>query len=179
MAAEGSSRGTGDDPGGEPEPGSLNGRARAGRPPPVRRLRVGELLALAGAVCVIVSLFLPWYESAAGKLSAWATFGPGVALLIAATAAALALFVSALTERSPALPVSIGVWSTLLSFAAVVAAIVRVLERPQDATRLCAGAWVALAGAALMLAGSWQAMRDERTSLYAPAQPPRRPPPAP
>lgn len=179
MAAEGSSRGSAEQPGGVPPGGSQNGRARAGRPSRVRRLRVGELLALAGAVCVIVSLFLTWYENAAGKLSAWATFGPGVALLIAAAAAALALFVSALTERSPALPVSIGVWSTLLAIAAVVAAIVRVLERPQDATRLCAGAWVALGGAVLMLVGSWQAMRDERTSLYPRPQPPRRPPPAP
>ncbi len=178
MAAEGSSRGSGEQPGGEQPGGSQNGRARAG-PSHVRRLRVGELLALAGAVCVIVSLFLTWYENAAGKLTAWATFGPGVALLIAAAAAALALFVSALTERSPALPVSIGIWSTLLAIAAVVAAIVRVLERPQDATRLCAGAWVALGGAALMLVGSWQAMRDERTSLYPRPQSARRPPPAP
>lgn len=178
MAAEGSSRGSAEQPGGVPPGGSQNGRARAGRPSRVRRLRVGELLALAGAVCVIVSLFLTWYENAAGKLSAWATFGPGVALLIAAAAAALALFVSALTERSPALPVSIGVWSTLLAIAAVVAAIVRVLEH-QDATRLCAGAWVALGGAVLMLVGSWQAMRDERASLYPRPQPPRRPPPAP
>ena len=118
MSAEGPGRGSAEEPDGEPQAGSLNGRARAGRVPRVRRVRVGELLALAGAVCVIVSLFLPWYESAAGKLSAWATFGPAVALLIAATAASLALFVSALTERSPALPVSIGVWSTLLAIAA-------------------------------------------------------------
>ena len=161
---------------GPSSPQSMNGRASA-RPPRARRLRVGELLALAGAVCVIVSLFLPWYQNSVGKLSAWETFGPAVALLIAAAAAALALFVSALTERSPALPVAIGVWSTLLALAAVIAAVVRVLERPQDATRLCAGTWVALAGALAMLVGSWQAMRDERTSLYRPPSPPRRPPP--
>ncbi len=40
------------------------------------RLRLGELLALAGAICVIVSLFVPWYENSLGKLSAWDTFGP-------------------------------------------------------------------------------------------------------
>ncbi|HXW59615.1 MAG TPA: hypothetical protein VEJ23_09095 [Solirubrobacteraceae bacterium] len=156
----------------------MNGRARGPRAG-ARRLRAGELIALAGAICVIVALMLPWYESAAGKLSAWDTFGPAVALLIAAAAAALALFISALTERGPALPVAVEVWSTLLAIAAVVAAVVRVLERPQGATRLCAGAWVALAGAVLMLVGSWQAMRDERRSLYEPARPPRRPPPPP
>lgn len=171
-------RGIGDGLEDEAAPVSMNGRARGPRAR-ARRLRAGELIALAGAICVVVALLLPWYESAAGKLNAWDTFGPAVALLIAATAAALALCIGALTERSPALPVALGVWSTLLAIAAVVAAVVRVLERPQGATRLCAGAWVALAGAVLMLVGSWQAMRDERTSLYEPARPPRRPPPPP
>jgi hypothetical protein len=126
-----------------------------------------------GAVCVIVSLFLPWYENAAGKLSAWDTFGPALALLIAAAAAALGLVVSTVAERSTALPVAAAVWSTLLAILAVIAAVVRVLERPDHATSLCAGAWLALAGAVVMLAGSWQSMRDERTSLYEPARPGR------
>jgi drug/metabolite transporter (DMT)-like permease len=145
----------------------------------LRRLRIGELLALAGAICVIVSLLQPWYENSLGRLSAWDTFGPSVALLIAAALAALALVVATVTERSTALPVAAAVWSTTLSIAALIAAIVRVLERPEHATRLCAGAWLALAGAILMLAGSWQSMRDERPSLYEAADPPPLPPPDP
>lgn len=145
----------------------------------LRRLRLGELVALAGAICVIVSLFEPWYENAFGKLSAWDTFGPAVVLLIAAAAAALGLVVSTITERSTALPVAAAVWSTLFGIVAVIAALVRVLERPDHATSLCAGAWLALAGAILMLAGSWQSLRDERTSLYEPAEPPPLPPPDP
>jgi len=145
----------------------------------LRRLRLGELLALAGAVCVIVSLWLPWYENAAGKLSAWNTFGPALVLLMAAAAAALGLVVSTITERSPALPVAAAVWSTLFGVLAVISAVVRVLERPEHATSLCSGAWLALAGAILMLVGSWQSIRDERTSLYEPAQPPPLPPPDP
>ncbi len=143
----------------------------------LRRLRSGELLALAGAICVIVSLFEPWYENSLGKLSAWDTFGPALVLLIAAAAAALGLVISTITERSTALPVAAAVWSTLLAFIAVIAAIVRLIERPEHATSLCAGAWLALAGAILMLLGSWQSMRDERPSLYEPAQPPPLPPP--
>jgi len=142
-------------------------------------LRLGELLALAGAVCVIVSLWLPWYENAVGKLSAWNTFGPALVLLMAAAAAALGLVVSTITERSPALPVAAAVWSTLFGVLAVISAVVRVLERPEHATSLCSGAWLALAGAILMLVGSWQSIRDERTSLYEPAQPPPLPPPDP
>ena len=69
-------------------------------------MRFGELLALAGAICLIVSLFVRSYESAVGNLDAWDTFGPAVVLLIAgAICAALAMVISALTERSTALPV--------------------------------------------------------------------------
>ena len=145
----------------------------------LRRLRLGELIALAGAVCVIVSLFERWYENPFGNLSAWDTFGPAVALLIAAAAASLALVVSTITERSTALPVAAAVWSTLFGMIAVIAGVVRVLERPDHATSVCVGAWLALAGAILMLVGSWQSMRDERTSLYEPAQPPPLPTPPP
>jgi hypothetical protein len=143
----------------------------------LRRVRVGELLALLGAACVIVSLVEPWYEGALGRLDAWDTFGPAVVLLMAAACAALALVLSNLAERSPALPVSLAVWSVLLGLIAVIAAVVRVLERPDHATSLCAGAWLALAGAVAILAGAWQSVRDERTSLYEPASPEPRPRP--
>jgi uncharacterized membrane protein HdeD (DUF308 family) len=141
----------------------------------LRRLRPGEVLAAAGAVCLIVALALPWYENAEGKLSVWSTFGPAVVLLILATIAALVLFFATLAERSPGLPVAAGVWSVLFALIAVLAAIVRVLERPDHASTLCAGAWLALVGAVAMLAGSWWSISDERTSLYEPATPePRR-----
>jgi uncharacterized membrane protein HdeD (DUF308 family) len=143
----------------------------------LRRLRVGELLALVGAACVIVSLLEPWYDGALGRLDAWDTFGPAVILLMAAACAALALVLSNLAERSPALPVSLAVWSILLGLIAVIAAVVRVLERPDHTTSLCAGAWLALAGAVAILAGAWQSLRDERTSLYEPASPEPRPRP--
>ncbi len=142
-----------------------------------RRLRMGELLALAGALCVIVSLFEPWYEGSLGRLNAWETFGGAVVLLMAAACAALALVISALTERSPALPVSIGVWCVLLGLITVVAALVRVLERPDHTSSLCVGAWLALAGAVAILAGAWQSLRDEHAPLYEPARPEPRPRP--
>jgi hypothetical protein len=145
----------------------------------LRRLRIGELLALSGALCVILSLFLPWYERASGTLSAWQTFGPATVLLLAAAAAALGLAASTVAERSTALPVAAAVWSTLLAILALIAAVVRLFERPDHASSLGAGAWLALAGAAAMLAGSWQSMRDERAGSYGPAEPPRRPPPPP
>jgi peptidoglycan/LPS O-acetylase OafA/YrhL len=134
-------------------------------------------MVLVGAVCVIVALTLPWYENLEGKLDAWDTFGLGVVLLMIAAAAALVLVLSTVTERSTALPVAAAVWSTLFGMVAAIAAIVRLLERPHNAISLCAGAWVALAGAVLIAAGSWESIREERTGLYRPAEPePREPP---
>lgn len=150
----------------------------AGASMPLRRMRLGELIALLGATLVIASLLLPWYGgSTLGTLSAWDTFGAGLVLLIAAAFAALAVVASALTERSTALPVSAAVWSVVVGLIGAVAALVRVLERPDHATSLCAGAWLALAGAIAIPLGAWLVLRDEHSSLYAPADPPPRPGP--
>ena len=143
----------------------------------LRQLRWGELTALAGASCAIVALFVPWYESPAGHLDAWETFGPATALLLAAIAASLAMVLSALTERSTALPIAIVVWCVPVSLAAVIAAVVRILERPDHATGLAAGPWLGLIGAAAMLVGAWLALHDERPAIYEPVRPAPRPRP--
>jgi drug/metabolite transporter (DMT)-like permease len=143
----------------------------------LRRLRWGELLALAGSICVIVSLFERWYESPGGNLDAWDTFGPAVVLVLAALCAALAMVASALTERSAALPVATAVWCVAIGLVGTIAAIVRVLERPDHASMVCAGAWLALAGCVAILLGAWLAVRDERPSMYKPATPTPRPRP--
>jgi hypothetical protein len=154
------------------------GAAGEGRGVSLRRLRLGELVVLAGAVLLIVSLFEPWYEGpASGRLDAWDTFGAAMVLLLACLCAALAMVLSALGERDAALPVSAAVWSVLLGLIGVIAAVVRVLERPDHASSLCVGAWLALAGACAVLAGSWLALRDERPNLYTPSQPAARPRP--
>jgi hypothetical protein len=142
------------------------------------KLRAGELTALAGIGLTIASLTRPWYESAAGNLDFWDTFGGAAVLMLAALAAACAMVISAALEReSPALPISTAVWSVLLGFIGLIAAIVRVLERPEHATGLCAGAWLGLAGSVLILVGSWLVIRDERPSRYRPAEPEPRPHP--
>jgi drug/metabolite transporter (DMT)-like permease len=143
----------------------------------VRRVRVGELLALAGAVCVIVSLFLASYQRATGRLDAWDTFGPAVALLLAAAVAACVLVVSNLMERTTAVPVAAAVWTFLFGLLAIVAAVIRLIERPDHVTEVCAGAWLALAGAVLIFLGAWWSIWDERPSLYEPASPEPRPDP--
>jgi hypothetical protein len=144
----------------------------------ISKIRAGELLALVGAACVIVSLLVPYYEGpATGTLTVWDTFGPAAALLLAAAAAGLCLFATTLTERSTALPVAATVWGIPLGLAGVISAIVRLLERPNGASAVCAGAWLALAGTLAILAGAWQAIRDERRSKYTPVSPAPRPRP--
>lgn len=142
------------------------------------KLRVGELLALLGALLLIVSLFRPWYQSPVGNLTFWETFGPAAALMLAALCAALTMIVAALAERdSPALPVSSAVWCVLLGAIGLISAIVRLLERPDHARSLCIGPWLGLTGVSAILAGAWIVLRDERPSRYTPADPEPRPRP--
>jgi hypothetical protein len=143
----------------------------------VRRLRRGELITLAGVVALVVSLFVPTYHSPSGSLDAWDTFGAAVALELAGVFAGLAVVVSAVTERTAALPVSTAVWCVPVGFAAVIAAVVRLFESPEHATSLAAGGWLALAGSLALLVGAWETLRDEHTPLYEPADPPARPRP--
>jgi hypothetical protein len=144
------------------------------------RLRSGELIALAGSACVLAGLFLPAFtRSGARSLSLWATIGPASAIVMVAGAGAIALAATTIFERSSAVPIATAVWATWGAIAGVVAAIVRVLERPQGATAVGSGGWLFLAGAVLVLIGCWQAMRDERTDAYhrievAPKPPPGR-----
>jgi hypothetical protein len=142
------------------------------------KLRKGEWIAIAGIGCMIASLLAPWYESAIGNLDFWDTFGGAAVLMLASLSAALAMIAATLVESdSPAVAVPTAVWSAVIGFVGTIAAIVRVLERPEHATGLCAGAWLGLAGALLILIGSWIALSDERTSRFRPAEPEPRPRP--
>ncbi len=100
-----------------------------------------------------------------------------MALELAGVFAGLALVVSALTERTTALPVATAVWCVPVGLAVVIASLVRLLERPGTANGLAAGGWLAFIGALAVLAGAWEPLRDEHTSLYDPATPPPQPRP--
>jgi len=136
-------------------------------------------LVLAGVGCVIASLFAPWYSSPIGNLDLWDTFGPGAALILAALCAGLAVIASALAERgeNPSLAVASAVWCVLLGLAGTIAAVVRLLERPDNAGSTCIGPWLGLIGTLAILLGAWLVIRDERPSLYRPARPQPRPRP--
>ena len=98
--------------------------------------------------------------------------------MLAALCAALAMVISALAERSAALPVSTAVWCVPLGLVAMIGRDrARRSSVPTTPAR-CAPARGSRSAAPLaILLGAWQALRDERPSLYKPATPPPRPRP--
>jgi hypothetical protein len=141
------------------------------------RLRLGELLATVGAIALLVLTFLPWFSGPHGNLTAWDTFGVVTVLIVLLVIAALALALFTVTERTTALPEAAAVWTTLLAMVTTIAILVRLLVKPDGATGHCPAGWLALAASALVLAGAWLSMRDERKELYPADDTPRRPAP--
>ncbi len=141
------------------------------------RLRSGEALALAGAVALAVLLAFDWFflstpdarvgqhESGIRSLGWFAEL-----LLVVAILLALALAFFTVTQRASAMPVTLGVLTTLFGFLAVVAIAVRLVAQPGlgvDAgnadVEIELPAWLGLLAALAILAGGWRTMADERT----------------
>jgi hypothetical protein len=127
-----------------------------------RRLRAGELLAAPSGLLLAVALFLPWYSFGSGRLDAWSSFTVVGFLIAPAALAAVGLTWVTLTRAAPALPVALGVWTTLLGLVASACVVFRLVVPPAGAGDRCAGAWVGLAGAVLVVLAGWLAISDER-----------------
>jgi hypothetical protein len=150
----------------------------------MRRVRAGEIVAgVAGAV-LLLSLFLEWYtvRGRAEGLTAWGAFS-FVDLLAALVALlGIALAVSQVVGRGPALPVAVAVVTTTLGLAATLLVLYRILNQPgpNDVIGVAAGAWLGLAACLGVFLGAWLALSDERPRPVdpAPPEPERRPTPA-
>jgi hypothetical protein len=160
-------------------------------------LRPFDLVAGAGGVVLLVSLFLRWYgvehpPVPEGNLAAPAltTFGPLDAtgwesftvldvVLAAVALVAIAVPIVTATATGPAKPVAIDVIVTVLTPLAVLLIAYRMLNEPgpNEAIGLRFGAWVGLAGALIAFAGSFGALKDESTPGAVPPDVPRRPAP--
>jgi hypothetical protein len=131
-------------------------------------LRSGEIVAGLGAVALLVALFLGWFATAAGaSRSGWGSLG-WLALipLVAAIALGLALVVSTLAERTPPLPLAVGVAVVPWALLAVFAIVVRLVAQPGPNAEVSVRwpAYLGLLGALALLAGGWRAIGDERTN---------------
>jgi hypothetical protein len=138
-------------------PGNDRARAILSDPEPgahemttTRRIDAGPLLVLAGAVLLLISLFLAWYEP---SLEAWDIFELVDVLLAAAGLTAILAALGLLADFPSAPDPRVLPW---LSVGALVLVLATLLDRPPVVEQGDAdvGLWLALAAAALMAAGT-------------------------
>jgi hypothetical protein len=114
-----------------------------------RRFEVGPILVALGAIVLLVSLFLDWY----GPLTAWEAFEVVEVLLAGLAIGAL---VVAFGQLAPDLELGSRRWLPPLVAAAAVLVAAELVDPPPAAgdEALEQGAWLAFAGALIMLAGA-------------------------
>jgi peptidoglycan/LPS O-acetylase OafA/YrhL len=125
-----------------------------------RRLNAGEVVSALGAILLLVSLFMDWYEPG---LSSWTVFELVDLVLAAIAVGTLVAIVGAWVGRDISLP---GERALLyLAAGALIIVAASLIDPPPAASESDpeAGAWLALAGSILMLAGSLS--RDLKFSI--------------
>jgi hypothetical protein len=142
----------------------------------MRRLRDGEWIAGAGAVALIVSLFLHWYglalfENVVPEVTAWQAFGLLDVVLVLLALVPLTLVVTQATRESPAIPVFFSVMTVLAGLIAALLILYRIVNQPgpNEVVNVQPGAWLGLLAALVIAAGGWRSTRVEPI----PGQPPR------
>jgi hypothetical protein len=154
----------------------------------VRRIRLGEALTAIGAIGLFVLLFADWFEGGGVSRSGWSSLGWGlVVLLVAVMALAAVMVVSTVARAKPAIIVGSAVTTAVVGIVTLPIALLRVLvTQPDldlglgngDVTIQTAG-YLGILALALITAGAWITLADERTdapeSAYTP--PPARPVP--
>jgi hypothetical protein len=130
------------------------------------RIRRGEALAGAGAVALLVLMFvLQWYGPRAGgagpvaSLTGWQAFAVWRWLALATVAVAFCLVFFQASRRAPALPVSTSMVLTPLALLTAVWLAVNVLFDHPPNTRL--GSMLGLISACVVLLGAYLSLREE------------------
>jgi hypothetical protein len=130
----------------------------------LRRLRVGEWIAACSGASLLVALFLPWYGTAAGDVTAWQALAAMDVALALVAASAIALLVVTASQRVPAVPIALSAFVTLLALIGLVLVLVRVADLPDGVDGREWGLWLGLLAAIGIVGGGVLAMRDERLS---------------
>jgi hypothetical protein len=154
----------------------------------VRRIRLGEALAAIGAIGLFVLLFADWFEGGGVSRSGWSSLGWGlVVLLVAVMAVAAVMVVSTVVRAKPAIIVGSAVTTAVVGIVTLLIALLRVLVTQPDldlglgngAVTIQTAGYLGILALALITAGAWITLADERTdapeSAYTP--PPARPVP--
>jgi hypothetical protein len=150
----------------------------------MRRVRTGEIVCGAAGIVLLASMFLGWY-SVSGRddsLTAWGAFSVVDVLIAIVALLGIALALSEVVGRGPALPVALGVVTTTLSLAGTLLLAYRILNQPgpNDLIGVEAGAYVGLLATLGVFLGAWLSLSDERPRPVdpPPPEPQRRPTPA-
>lgn len=145
----------------------------------MRRLRPGDLLVLLGALAVPLTLLLDWFEPARSGFDALGWPLVALLLLVAGLGLLLVLLIGVGARDAVNLPPA--VFLAALTPPALLITLVVVLLKPGDATGIAAGGWLGLLALAVLTAGAWRSIGDERTDQAArqvPLPPARPAPPA-
>ena len=134
----------------------------------LRRLRLGERLALAGGVLLVVSLFTPWYDDVSG----FEALSVIDILLVLVAAVGIALAVLQATQTTPALPVAFGVLSVTIGAIGVLLVLFRLIDSPGDVGGPASGAWLGLVAAVAIAVGGWRAIANEHVPHLPPGPEP-------
>jgi Na+-driven multidrug efflux pump len=144
----------------------------------LRRLRAGEWLALVAGIALIVSLFLPWYdtvllgtESDDGVGTGFEAFAIVDILLVLVAAVAIALAVLQATQTSPTLPVAFGVLTVVVGTIGTLVTIFRLIDAP-GVNGPAWGAWLGLAAVVALTAGGWLSIKNEHVRHVPPGPEP-------
>ena len=146
------------------------------------RLRLGEVIAGAAGLALLLVMFLPWYApnaqlglaaaSAGHRLdrsfSAWEAFGILDLLLLVTALAAIGVAVLAGTQRSVALPVAASVVVTSLGVFVTLLVLYRLTNEPlgpDSLTDVRFGGYLGLALCALIALGGFLSMQEEGKTL--------------
>jgi len=142
----------------------------------LRRLGLGEWLAAASGVALLLSLFLPWYDFATpfhdartgwttyapfGSFSGWEALSAIDVLLALVAASGVLLAIVTAVQGVPAVPVALSALISVFAAVGVVFVLIRVLFIPDWASGRAWGLWLGLAGSLGIVIGSFISMRDE------------------
>ena len=129
----------------------------------LRRLRHGEWIAGVSGAVLLVALFLDWYSAAGGTVTAnaWETFSVTDVILAFAALFGISLAVTALTQRSPAVPQSVGALTVPVAFVGAVLVLIKLLSLPNGADGRELGLYLGVAATLGVLIGAWRSIGDQ------------------
>src|SRR4051812_42503118 len=129
----------------------------------LRRLRHGEWIAGVSGAALLVSLFLDWYSALDGAVTAnaWESFSVTDVIFALAALSGLGLAVSAATQRSAAMPVSVASLTVPVAFVASILVIIKLLSLPDGADGREIGLYIGLVATLGVLIGAWRSIGDQ------------------